>query len=104
MTGLKIYTGKKELLANIQCKSNNKFSVTRTELCSDLFYNIAVPREPEISYKDILEWLEERITPRTRYNIDELLEEWGLAEYDVEEIVKRTGASNIADDIQVEIY
>lgn len=47
------------------------------------------------------EFLEERCVPRTRYNIKELLADWGLQEYNPLDICKRTHGVMSADDLWI---
>ena len=50
-----------------------------------------------VSEEDTLWWLEERIVPRTRHNIDEIIKELGLSEYSMWHIVTGTNAMSLED-------
>lgn len=61
----------------------------------NIFRAFGVNENP--SWKDYLEFLEDRCVPRTRYNIKEILRDLGLDCYDVEEYVKKTHARSHDD-------
>lgn len=61
----------------------------------NIFRAFGVNEKP--NWQDYLEFLEDRCTPRTRYNIKEILRELGLDCYDVEEYVKKTHARSYDD-------
>lgn len=56
----------------------------------NIFRAFGVNEKP--NWQEYLEFLEDRCTPRTRYNIKEILRDLGLDCYDVEEYVKKTHA------------
>lgn len=56
----------------------------------NIFRAFGVNEKP--NWQEYLEFLEDRCTPRTRYNIKEILRDLGLESYDVEEYVKKTHA------------
>ena len=49
------------------------------------------------THKDIVFWLEDRVVPKERANIDEILEVMGLIEYDFWELCRRTRAMCLED-------
>lgn len=61
----------------------------------NIFRAFGVNEHP--SWKEYLEFLEDRCTPRTHYNIKEILRDLGLDCYDVEEYVKKTHARSYDD-------
>lgn len=61
----------------------------------NIFRAFGVNEKP--SWKEYLEFLEDRCIPRTRYNIKEVLRDLGLDCYDVEEYVKKTHARSYDD-------
>lgn len=71
------------------------------EICIKNFIDINIFRafgvNEKPSWKEYLEFLEDRCVPRTRYNIKEILRDLGLDCYDVEEYVKKTHARSYDD-------
>lgn len=61
----------------------------------NIFRAFGVNEKP--NWQEYLEFLEDRCTPRTRYNIKEILRDLGLDCYDVEEYVKKTHARSYDD-------
>lgn len=49
------------------------------------------------AHKDIVFWLEDRIVPKERANIDEILQAMGLIDYDFWELCRRTRAMCLED-------
>lgn len=56
----------------------------------------------EVTYTQVLKWMEERCFPPNRIGVEDLLQKLGLKEYDPYMIAKRTQSRTIHDEFWVD--
>lgn len=71
---------------------------------SELPYMLQRSNLPSVRLTLLLKWLEDRVVPKERYDIAEVLSLMGLKEYKVMDIAKQTKASLIDDDYWIKFF
>ena len=69
---------------------------------TDLVYDKAFAWKENVTYDDVLAFFEERTIPRNRDNINEILKELGMKEYDPYLLCKHFGGKMAHDDNWIE--
>ena len=85
------YFDQKNLCCTILCDFTEK--ILRVKNHTDQILKTAFGRQERPTWDDFIEFLEERCVPKSRENINILLKEMGLTEYDPIQIVEKTQGS-----------
>lgn len=91
----KLYFSKDKVTTAIDVDAVNEEIRIKNFTNINIYRAFGVNEKP--SWKDYMEFLEERCVPRTRYNIKEILRDLNVECYDPDEIIKKTHAKS-ADD------
>ena len=91
------YFDQETLCSTILCDFTEK--ILRVKNHTDQILKTAFGRQERPTWDDFIEFLEERCVPKSRENINILLKEMGLTEYDPIQIVEKT-QGRMAEDAQ----